>query len=208
MSQAAKTAVKEDIRSLSGAERAAVIMLALGEEHSAAIWQMMDEEEIKEISQVMSNLGSVSSSADREAAGRFRLPDVGHRLADGLLRIHRAAARPLHAGRTRSAASWRKSAVPPAAPCGTSSANVNETRARQLSEERISRRPSRWCSPRSSPNMPPACWAPCPRNSRWKCVQRMLRMESGAEGHSRQGRADPAHRIHVQPGAHRQARRP
>jgi flagellar motor switch protein FliG len=39
-------------------------------------------------------------------------------------------------------------------------------------------------------------------------VQRMLRMESGAEGHSRQGRADPARRIHVQPGAHRQARRP
>ena len=39
-------------------------------------------------------------------------------------------------------------------------------------------------------------------------VQRMLRMESGAEGHPRQGRADAAHRIHVQPGAHRQARQP
>ena len=68
-----------------GAERAAIIMLSLGEEHSAKIWQMMDEEEIKEISQVMSNLGSVSSDRGREAAGRFRLADVGHRLADGLL---------------------------------------------------------------------------------------------------------------------------
>ena len=45
----------------------------LGEEHSAKIWRMMDEEEIKEVSQVMSNLGSVSSSLDRKAAGRFRL---------------------------------------------------------------------------------------------------------------------------------------
>ena len=61
MSKVAK-AVKEDIRSLSGAERAAVIMLSLGEEHSAKIWAMMDEEEIKEISQVMSNLGSVSAN--------------------------------------------------------------------------------------------------------------------------------------------------
>ena len=55
-------AIKEDIRSLSGAERAAIIMLSLGEDHSEQIWKMMDEEEIKEISQVMSNLGSVSAT--------------------------------------------------------------------------------------------------------------------------------------------------
>src|SRR6202000_1911555 len=62
MSKSGKTAVKEDIRTLTGAERAAIIMLALGEDHSQQIWQMMDEDEIKEVSQVMSNLGSVSSS--------------------------------------------------------------------------------------------------------------------------------------------------
>jgi flagellar motor switch protein FliG len=62
MSKPAKTPVKEDLRSLSGAERAAIIMLALGEDHSQKIWGMMDEEEIREVSQVMSNLGSVSSS--------------------------------------------------------------------------------------------------------------------------------------------------
>ncbi|MES2473223.1 MAG: flagellar motor switch protein FliG [Pseudomonadota bacterium] len=62
MSKPTKAPVKEDIRSLSGAERAAIIMLSLGEDHSEKIWQMMDEEEIKEVSQVMSNLGSVSSS--------------------------------------------------------------------------------------------------------------------------------------------------
>jgi len=62
MSKLAKTPVKEDIRTLTGAERAAIIMLSLGEDHSQKIWEMMDEEEIKEVSQVMSNLGSVSSN--------------------------------------------------------------------------------------------------------------------------------------------------
>jgi flagellar motor switch protein FliG len=58
----AKTAAKEDIRQLTGAERSAIIMLSLGEEHSAKIWKMMDEDEIKEVSQVMSTLGTVSST--------------------------------------------------------------------------------------------------------------------------------------------------
>ncbi len=37
-------------------------MLALGEENSLPVWQMMDEDEIREISQIMSTLGTVSSS--------------------------------------------------------------------------------------------------------------------------------------------------
>ncbi|HTP78744.1 MAG TPA: flagellar motor switch protein FliG [Rhizomicrobium sp.] len=57
-----KPAAKEDIRQLTGAERSAIIMLSLGEEHSAKIWKMMDEDEIKEVSQVMSTLGTVSST--------------------------------------------------------------------------------------------------------------------------------------------------
>ena len=62
MAKAGKTPVKEDMRSLTGAEKAAIIMLSLGEENSSKIWPMMDEDEIKEISQIMSNLGSVSSA--------------------------------------------------------------------------------------------------------------------------------------------------
>jgi len=58
----AKQTVKEDIRSLSGAERAAIMLLSLGEEHAAQIWKMLDEDEVKEISQVMSNLGTVTAS--------------------------------------------------------------------------------------------------------------------------------------------------
>jgi flagellar motor switch protein FliG len=62
MARAAKPVAKDDVKSLTGAERAAVIMLSLGEEHSERIWRMMDEDEIKEVSQVMSTLGSVSAN--------------------------------------------------------------------------------------------------------------------------------------------------
>ncbi len=56
-----KPAVKEDIRQLSGAERSAVLLLALGDEHATKLWNMLDDEEIREISQIMSSLGSVSA---------------------------------------------------------------------------------------------------------------------------------------------------
>jgi flagellar motor switch protein FliG len=62
MARPAKPAVKDDVRSLTGAERTAILMLALGEEHSAKLWQMMDDDEIKEVSQIMSNLGTVSAA--------------------------------------------------------------------------------------------------------------------------------------------------
>ncbi|MEI6439493.1 MAG: flagellar motor switch protein FliG [Alphaproteobacteria bacterium] len=46
---------------LTGPEKAAVVLLALGEDH-VTIWQALDDEEIKEISQAMAGLGNVSSS--------------------------------------------------------------------------------------------------------------------------------------------------
>lgn len=45
---------------LNGAEKCAVVLLALGEEH-AHVWQDLDEEEIKEISQAMASLGNVTA---------------------------------------------------------------------------------------------------------------------------------------------------
>lgn len=54
--------VKEDYRTLSGVEKTAIFLLSLGEEHTARIFQNMDEDEILEISQTMANLGRVSSS--------------------------------------------------------------------------------------------------------------------------------------------------
>src|SRR5690348_11113582 len=54
--------VREDFRTLNGAEKAAILMLSLGEEHSARLFALMDDEEIKEISACMANLGTVSST--------------------------------------------------------------------------------------------------------------------------------------------------
>ncbi len=54
--------VKEDYRSLTGPQKAAILMLSLGEEHSSRIFALMDDEEIKEISQSMASLGTISSS--------------------------------------------------------------------------------------------------------------------------------------------------
>ncbi len=52
----------DDVARLSGPEKAAVVMLALGEDHTR-LWEALDEEEIREISQIMSGLGTVSSAA-------------------------------------------------------------------------------------------------------------------------------------------------
>ncbi len=52
----------EDVRKLTGPEKAAVILLALGEDH-ARLWQGLDEDEVKEISQAMATLGTVSAQA-------------------------------------------------------------------------------------------------------------------------------------------------
>ena len=58
----AATRIREDYRALSGPEKAAILMLSLGEEHASHLFVYMDEEEIKEISQHMANLGTISSS--------------------------------------------------------------------------------------------------------------------------------------------------
>ncbi|MGB8843334.1 MAG: flagellar motor switch protein FliG [Aliidongia sp.] len=53
---------REDFRTLTGPEKAAMLMLAIGEEHAAKLFALMDDEEIKEISQSMSNLGTISAN--------------------------------------------------------------------------------------------------------------------------------------------------
>jgi flagellar motor switch protein FliG len=59
-----------DITRMSGAEKAAVILLSLGEEHMA-LWEALDEEEIKEISQAMSSLGNVASNVVEDLMVEF-----------------------------------------------------------------------------------------------------------------------------------------
>jgi len=60
----------EDARKLSGPEKAAVILLALGADHTQ-LWKGLDDEEVKEISQAMAGLGTVSATVVEELMVEF-----------------------------------------------------------------------------------------------------------------------------------------
>jgi flagellar motor switch protein FliG len=48
-------------RQLTGPERAAVLMLALGEQHGGKIWGMLDDDELRQLSIVMSTIGTIEA---------------------------------------------------------------------------------------------------------------------------------------------------
>ncbi len=60
----------DDARKLTGPEKAAVVLLSLGEDHTR-LWEGLDDDEIKEISQAMASLGTVSSSVVEELLLEF-----------------------------------------------------------------------------------------------------------------------------------------
>jgi flagellar motor switch protein FliG len=49
------------IDNLAGSDKAAAFMIALGEEHGRMIWELLEEDEIKELSTAMSRLGRIDS---------------------------------------------------------------------------------------------------------------------------------------------------
>jgi flagellar motor switch protein FliG len=53
---------KDDYRALTGAQKAALLLMSVGEDSAAKIFALMHDDEIKEISQTMANLGTVSST--------------------------------------------------------------------------------------------------------------------------------------------------
>jgi flagellar motor switch protein FliG len=65
----AKKTISDGAR-LTGPEKAAIVLLSLGEEH-AHVWQALDEEEIKEISQAMASLGNVHSGVVEDLLVEF-----------------------------------------------------------------------------------------------------------------------------------------
>jgi len=54
-------AQKEDYRKLTGAQKAAILLMSIGEENATKLFSLMDDEEIKEVSTTMSTLGQISS---------------------------------------------------------------------------------------------------------------------------------------------------
>ena len=49
----------EDYRALTGPQKAAILMMALGEEQCTRLFAMMHEDEIKDVSSAMSQLGAI-----------------------------------------------------------------------------------------------------------------------------------------------------
>src|SRR5215467_6435531 len=60
--QPAATAPSAPARPLNGAERAAVLLLTLGDEHGAKIWGQLDDDELRLIGVAMSTLGNVAAA--------------------------------------------------------------------------------------------------------------------------------------------------
>ena len=54
--------IKDDYRALSGPQKAAMFMLSLGQKQSGLLFERMDDDEIRELSQAMSGLGAMSSN--------------------------------------------------------------------------------------------------------------------------------------------------
>ena len=54
--------VREDYRGITGPEKSAILLMSLGEEQAGKLFALLDDEEIKEVSQVMAGLGTVSSN--------------------------------------------------------------------------------------------------------------------------------------------------
>ena len=53
---------KDDYRSLNGLQKSALLVMSVGEDTAAKIFQLMHDDEIREISQTMANLGTVNAT--------------------------------------------------------------------------------------------------------------------------------------------------
>lgn len=71
----------ENTRVLRGAERAAVLMMLLGERYGGPIWKGLDDDEIRQISVAMSHLGAMEA----ETVEMFMLEFVGQMSASGAI---------------------------------------------------------------------------------------------------------------------------
>ena len=66
-------------RTLTGPERAAVLMLSLGDQYGAKVWALLDDDDLRQLSIVMSTLGTVESNNVEELLLEF----VGRLSASG-----------------------------------------------------------------------------------------------------------------------------
>src|SRR6202049_4582837 len=56
---------------MSGPKRAAILMLALGEQYGGKVWSLLDDDEVRELSMVMSTLGTVEAEGVEDLLREF-----------------------------------------------------------------------------------------------------------------------------------------
>lgn len=62
---------RDQIKFMAGPEKAAIILLVLGEKYGAEIWSSLDDEEIKTVTRAMAKLGSVTADAVEQLIAEF-----------------------------------------------------------------------------------------------------------------------------------------
>jgi flagellar motor switch protein FliG len=62
---------KKDIKKLKGSQKVAIVLLSMSEENATKLFSMMSEEEIKEVSHAMSNLGTIQQEVVDEVLSTF-----------------------------------------------------------------------------------------------------------------------------------------
>ncbi len=58
---AARQSTRAKGRPMTGPQRAAILMLALGEQYGGKVWSLLDDDEVRELSAVMSSLGTIEA---------------------------------------------------------------------------------------------------------------------------------------------------
>ena len=53
--------MKDDFRKINGSQKAAIMLMAMGDQYASKVFTLMEEEEIKELSGAMANLGTIDS---------------------------------------------------------------------------------------------------------------------------------------------------
>jgi hypothetical protein len=110
-----------ETRIIPGPQKAAVLMLALGEDHASRMFARMHEDEIRDVSAAMAQLGTISAATVEEICDDFAVQLGRTGGSSAPMRAPSACC----SRRCRATAwprSWRRSAARPGAPCGTSSA--------------------------------------------------------------------------------------
>ena len=154
-----------DYRNLSGSQKAAIMILSLSDESLAPLWEMLDDEEVKEISQTMANLGSVTS----ETVERLFVDFANQMSAGGsLVGSFESAERLLGKSLPRERVEQIMEDI--RGPAGRTMwdklGNVNETVLANYLKNEYPQTVAVVLS--KSPITPRACWAPCRKVSPWR----------------------------------------